>query len=76
MNGLGPIYSVALIHELPIGGGMTQAMPSRKDLELVRKYNERTAAAYEVLLSHYKEKLKEIKRLESILEKQKKGQKQ
>ena len=54
MNETGPIYGVELIKSLPLGGGsMKQAMPSRADLEQVRKISERTAAGYEVLLDHY-----------------------
>jgi hypothetical protein len=55
---LGPVYGVRLIRDLPIGGGMIQAMPSRQDLEQVRAVSERTVAGYEMLLLHYL-KLKE-----------------
>jgi len=52
----GPVYGVELIDSLPIGNsGFKQAMPGRKDLEQVRKSNERVAAGYEVLLAHYQE---------------------
>lgn len=57
---LGPVYGVELIKTLPIGGGlMIQAMPSRDDLEQVRKLNERTAAGYECLLAHYRRERRE-----------------
>ncbi len=62
----GPVYGVPLIHTLPIGGGMMQAMPTRYDLEQARKQNERVVAGYEVLLSHYREQLNEIQRLNSL----------
>jgi hypothetical protein len=54
---LGPIYdSVPLIDSLPMPGGhMTQAMPSRADLEHAAKdrRNMRVVAGYEVLLATY-----------------------
>lgn len=50
MNGLGPIYGVPLIDELPLSGGMFQAMPSRDDLLQVKKISQRTVAGYEVSL--------------------------
>jgi len=54
----GPVYGVRLIKTLPLGKGMMlQAMPSKQDLQQVQKVNERTAAGYEVLLSHYQELL-------------------
>jgi hypothetical protein len=49
----GPVYGVELITDLPLDGGMLQAMPSRRDLLQVRDINERTVAGYEVLLEHY-----------------------
>jgi hypothetical protein len=49
----GPIYGVELIDTLPLAGSMRQAMPSRADLERVRKYSERTVAGYEVLLQDW-----------------------
>jgi len=53
-NQLGPVYGVPLIDEMPLGNSyMVQAMPSRADLEQVRRINERVAAGYEVLLHHY-----------------------
>ena len=48
----GPVYGVPLRGSLPIGG-MFQSLPTRTDLEITRKVSERTAAGYEVLLSHY-----------------------
>jgi hypothetical protein len=51
----GPIYGVELIDSLPLdGGSMTQAMPSRRDLDDVLKRSQRTVAGYEVLLEHYR----------------------
>lgn len=51
----GPIYGVELIDSLPFGvGPMRQAMPSRDDLKMVAKVNERTVAGYEILLDHYR----------------------
>ena len=55
----GPIYGVELIGSLPIVGNMWQAMPSRSDLDIVRKYSLRTVAGYEVLLNAYRELLAE-----------------
>lgn len=52
----GPVYGVPLRGSLPIPGKnvlMCQALPTRQDLEITRKVSERTAAGYEVLLSHY-----------------------
>lgn len=63
----GPVYGVPLRPSLPLIGqacGMIQALPNRRDLEQVRKLSERTAAGYEVLLSHYNEQLEKMKRLE------------
>ena len=42
-------------------------MPSRDDLEHVRKYSERTVAGYEVLLQHYREQLSEVARLKEVI---------
>jgi len=64
-NDSGPVYGVSLIASLPIiGGSMRQAMPSRSDLEQVRKVSERTAAGYEVLLAHYREQCEKMEKLE------------
>ena len=52
---LGPVYGVPLIDSMPINAlGWTQAMPSRDNLERVRKVagGERTVAGYEALLAH------------------------
>jgi hypothetical protein len=49
----GPVYNVPLIDALPIGG-MFQQMPSRDDLMECSKRHMRVAAAYEVLLNHYR----------------------
>ncbi len=53
---LGPIYGVELLDSLPLGGGMTQALPSRSDLEGIRNWRQgqRVVAGYEVLLAHYR----------------------
>ncbi len=54
----GPIYGVVLLDSLPLDGGMRQALPSRADLDAVRRTringNDRVVAGYEVLLEHYK----------------------
>jgi hypothetical protein len=54
----GPIYGVELLVSLPLDGGMSQALPSRKDLDDVRRTkingNDRVVAGYEVLLEHYR----------------------
>ena len=53
----GPIYGVELLDSLPLDGNMRQALPSRKDLDDVRRCkingNDRVVAGYEVLLEHY-----------------------
>lgn len=48
---MGPVYGVTLPTEFPLGGGMFQAMPGRKELEAVQGFSERTVAAYEVLVA-------------------------
>jgi hypothetical protein len=59
MSDKGPVYGVQLIDTLPLGqGGMLQQLPCRSDLEKVCKVSYRTAAGYEVLLSHYLELFK------------------
>ena len=53
----GPIYNVPLIEILPLRiGGMTQAMPSRRDLENMREVcgGQRVVAGYEVLLFEWR----------------------
>jgi hypothetical protein len=60
MTETGPVYGVELLTELPLDGGMCQAMPKRAELERVRKYSERTVAAYEVLTEHYRRAMKEL----------------
>lgn len=47
----GPIYGVNLIDSLPIGGGMKQSMPSRRDLVEVSEVNQRVVAGYEVAIA-------------------------
>lgn len=64
---VGPIYGVKLIDTLPVGG-MLQQMPQRGDLEQVAKINQRTAAAYEVLLAHFYRLQQERDNLQSQLE--------
>lgn len=67
MSEKGPVYGVELIGDLPLGtSSMFQAMPDRSDLEHVRKVNERVAAGYEVLLSHYQRLKKELEVCESF----------
>ena len=64
MTEIGPVYGVQLIESLPLGrGGMTQVMPTRRDLLRVQPVSERTVAGYEVLLSHYQQKCIECERL-------------
>lgn len=64
----GPLYGVRLIRSLSIGtGGMSQAMPGRDDLEKVRDISERTAAGYEILLSHYRQQHDEVERLTALI---------
>jgi hypothetical protein len=48
----GPVYGIHLLTHLMLDNGMSQAMPSRSELERVRKVSERTVAAFEVL-THY-----------------------
>jgi hypothetical protein len=68
---VGPVYDVELIDSLPLGdgGGMRQAMPSRKDLEraLGLRYSypqaTRVVAGYEVLLNHYHRLVAEVAEL-------------
>jgi hypothetical protein len=63
---VGPVYGVKLIDSLPLNGGtMYQAMPSRADLEQVRKINERVAAGFEVLLGHYRQLATAVKMFSS-----------
>jgi hypothetical protein len=67
MAELGPVYNVELIERLPLHGScFFQAMPNRRDLIQVQQVNERAAAGYEVLLSHYLE----LKALTEKLQKQ------
>ena len=64
----GPVYGVRLIKSLPLGsGGMVQAMPSKGDLEQVRKVNERVVAGFEVLTDHYRKQCNEVARLNDLL---------
>ncbi len=55
---VGPIYGVELLDSLPLDGGMSQALPSRKDLDDVLRTringNARVVGGYEVLLEHYR----------------------
>lgn len=70
MTERGPIYGVELIETLPLGGGvMLQQMPTRGDLQWVRTHGDRVAAGYEVLLSHWRQAIKE--RDEALAELQK-----
>ena len=69
---VGPIYGVELLVSLPLDGGMTQALPSRKDLDDVRRTkingNDRVVAGYEVLLEHYRRELAENARLRGMID--------
>ncbi len=58
----GPIYNVELIDELPLSGAITQAMPSRRDLDQVNEISSRVVAGYEVLLAHWHEQNKVIEK--------------
>lgn len=60
----GPVYGVLLLDTLPLNGGMSQKMPSRDDLNDVRQISERTAAAFEVLTSHYRNAMAKVALLE------------
>lgn len=61
----GPVYDVALIDSLPLGGGgMMQAMPNREDLMACGKRFQRVAAGYEVLLHHYLIAINTISKIE------------
>ncbi len=70
----GPIYNVELIDSLPLNYGQTegcsQAMPSRLDLRGIKDYRQgqRVVAGYEVLLNHWREQQKEIKRLREMID--------
>jgi hypothetical protein len=47
----GPIYGVKLINSMAIAGsGFFQQMPSRRELEEIRRVSQRLVAAYELLL--------------------------
>lgn len=68
----GPVYgSIPLPDTLPITGGMTQAMPCRRELVEVRKKHERIAAAYEIaiwyLLAANQELGEKTKQIEALL---------
>ena len=61
----GPVYDVALIDSLPLGGGgMTQQMPNREDLMACGKQFRRVAAGYEILLYHYLIAINTISKIE------------
>lgn len=64
----GPVYGVELMSSLPLDGSglMHQALPSRDDLEQVRKVSERTAAGYEVVLEHYQRAVVAANELEEV----------
>lgn len=51
---IGPVWGVKLLDCVPLTGVMMQALPCRQELERVRRTSERTVAAFEVLLAHYK----------------------
>lgn len=55
----GPIYGVELLLTLPLdGGSMRQALPSRADLDDIRRMrisgSDRIVAGFEVLTEHYR----------------------
>ena len=62
MTERGPIYGVELLTELPLDGGMMQALPSRDDLESIQdlRNGTRIVAGYEVLMEHYRRKCAEL----------------
>jgi len=62
MTERGPIYGVELLTELPLDGGMMQALPSRDDLESFQdlRNGTRIVAGYEVLMEHYRRKCAEL----------------
>ena len=65
----GTVYGVELLSSLPLDGSglMHQALPSRNDLEQVRKVSERTAAGYEVVLEHYQRAVVAANEAEAII---------
>lgn len=70
---VGPIYGVPLLSSLPLDGStMKQALPSRQDLDDVRRTkingNDRVVAGYEVLLEHYRRACEEVERLRAVVE--------
>ena len=67
MGETGPIYGVTLIDTLPLPGGMSQQMASRRDLDLIVQDNERVVAAYEVALATIDAKDAKIAKLEAEL---------
>jgi len=66
----GPIYGVELLDSLPLDGGMRQALPSRRDLDDVRRTkivgSDRVVAGYEVLLEHYRRTTAAVVALRSL----------
>ena len=67
MQETGPIYNVPLIDTLPLGsGGVLQQMPSRDDLQSCSKRFMRVAAAYEVLLNHYRKAVVDAERYRKL----------
>jgi hypothetical protein len=60
MGEFGPIYGVRLLESLGQPGGFQQYMPSRCDLQAVRRVSERTAAGYELLLHQWRQQAERI----------------
>jgi hypothetical protein len=67
---VGPIYGVELLETLPLDGGISQALPSRKDLDDVRRTringNDRVVAGFEVLTEHYRRMAAAVRSLVSL----------
>ena len=69
MTEFGPIYGVELYDGIVLDGGMLQAMPGRKELDLVReKVGDRTVAAFEILTERFRRHVLKIKALEKSCE--------
>ena len=63
----GPVYGVKLLDCLPLNNGMLQALPRRAELKQVVEISLRTAAGYEVLISHFRDSQKRVSELEDAI---------
>lgn len=64
----GPVYGVNLILDpQPIGNGMFQEFPGRKDLIQAQQANERTVAAYEYMTAMYRKQVFRINELDLVV---------